>query len=193
MKPLIVVLAGPNGAGKSTFFETYLTNLGLPFLNADVLAAQSGMDAYEAADQLATLRQILVERQIGFVMETVLSDPVGAKVDFLADALERGFDINLLYIGIADAQMSAERVASRVQVGGHDVPLEKIMARYERSLDNLQRAITRLPRVAIYDNSSFKNPYRLIAEFHSGARKNPPPATPPSWALRFLNEKPTSD
>lgn len=38
-KPLLVMLAGPNGAGKSTFYTTYLTQLGLPFLNADVLGA----------------------------------------------------------------------------------------------------------------------------------------------------------
>ncbi len=190
MKPLIVVLAGPNGAGKSTFFETYLADLGLPFLNADALAAESGMDAYEASDQIAALRRILVEHRIGFVMETVLSDPVGDKIEFLAEAVEQGFDVQVIYIGIADAEMSVERVASRVRAGGHDVPLEKIMARYQRSLDNLQRAISRLPQVIIYDNSNFENPYRLIAKFHSGARERTPPGTPPAWTLRFFEERP---
>lgn len=36
--PLLVMLVGPNGAGKSTFYEAHLQALGLPFLNADVLA-----------------------------------------------------------------------------------------------------------------------------------------------------------
>ena len=54
-QPLLVMLAGPNGAGKSTFFTSYLARLGLPFLNADVLAARTGMDAYEAAAQLTDI------------------------------------------------------------------------------------------------------------------------------------------
>ena len=49
MNPQLIMLAGPNGAGKSTFYQTYLAGLGLPFLNADVLAAEVGMEAYEAA------------------------------------------------------------------------------------------------------------------------------------------------
>ena len=180
------MLAGPNGAGKSTFYEAYLAGLGLPFLNADALAAESGMDAYEAAAQLAELRRILVDRRIGFVMETVLSDPVGAKIGFLAEALEQGFEVVLIFIGIADAEMSAERVASRVEAGGHDVPLEKIMARYERTLDNLQRAIARLPLVTIYDNSSFDEPYRLIAEFRAGKPDRKPTGKDPAWVRKFF-------
>jgi predicted ABC-type ATPase len=181
------MLAGPNGAGKSTFYRTYLAGLGLPFLNADVLAAEAGMEAYEAAAQIAEARRLLIERRTGFVTETVLSDPVGAKVDGLANAVAAGFDVHLIYIGIADADQSAERVATRVKAGGHDVPLAKIMARFQRTLDNLERAINRLPRVTLYDNSSFDKPYRLIAEFRSGQlhqRTNDPI---PLWAERFFD------
>lgn len=44
----------------------------------------------------------------------------------------------------------------RVAAGGHDAPSGEVAPRYERSLDNLERAIARLPRVLIYDNSSDK-------------------------------------
>lgn len=33
--PLLVMLACPNGAGKTSFFEAHLSQLDLPFLNAD--------------------------------------------------------------------------------------------------------------------------------------------------------------
>jgi predicted ABC-type ATPase len=180
------MLAGPNGAGKSTFYQTYLAGLGLPFLNADVLAAEVGMEAYEAAAEIAQARRILIERRTGFITETVLSDPIGAKVDDLANAVEAGFDVHLIYIGIADAEQSAERVVSRVKAGGHDVPLEKILARYQRTLDNLERAITRLPRVTLYDNSSFDNPFRRIAEFRGGQLHDLTDGQIPPWALRFF-------
>ncbi len=180
------MLAGPNGAGKSTFYRTYLAVLGLPFLNADVLAAEVGMEAYEAAAQIAEARRLLIERRTGFVTETVLSDPVGAKVDDLANAAAAGFDVHLIYIGIADADQSAERVATRVKAGGHDVPLTKIMARYQRTLDNLERAINRLPRVTLYDNSSFDEPYRQIAEFRDGHLHERTQGPIPPWAQRFF-------
>lgn len=185
-KPLLVMLAGPNGAGKSTFYETYLSRLGLPFLNADVLAAKTGMDAYEAAGEIAEARRVLVERGTGFVTETVFSDPVGAKVEFLADAAAEGFDVHLIYIGISDAGMSAGRVADRVRTGGHDVPLEKIMARYDRTLANLKRAIGRLPRVSIYDNSRFEDPYRLVAEFRSGKLQQGTGDELPEWCREAM-------
>ena len=184
--PLLVMLAGPNGAGKSTFFTSFLARLGLPFLNADVFAAQTGMDAYAAADQMEEARRVMVDQRMGFVTETVFSDPVGAKVDFLIDAVAAGFDVRLIFIGIADAGMSAARVADRVRAGGHDVPLEKIMARYDRTLANLERAVARLPVVMLYDNSSFEEPYRLLAEFRSGRMHRKSDVEVPEWAADFL-------
>jgi predicted ABC-type ATPase len=44
-RPIVLAIAGPNGAGKSTFFRTYLADAGLPFINADLIAAKIGSDA----------------------------------------------------------------------------------------------------------------------------------------------------
>jgi len=86
-----------------------------------------------------------------------------------------------------DADLAAERVASRVRAGGHDVPLDKILARYARTLDNLEKAILRLPRVTLFDNSSFDDPFRFIAEFRNGKLYSKGDL-PPRWALRFFQE-----
>lgn len=40
--PILIVLCGPNGAGKSTFYEIMLKSHGLPFVNADLMAAGNG-------------------------------------------------------------------------------------------------------------------------------------------------------
>ncbi|MEA3643971.1 MAG: AAA family ATPase [Lamprobacter sp.] len=42
------LLVGGNGAGKSTFYRLYLEPLGLPFVNADILARIVYPDAPEA-------------------------------------------------------------------------------------------------------------------------------------------------
>ena len=186
MNPQLVMLAGPNGAGKTTFFRAYLAGLGLPFLNADILAAETGMEAYEAAAEIAEMRRILIVRRTGFIIESVLSDPVGAKVEDLAQAAEAGFDVHLIFIGIADAELSADRVATRVKAGGHDVPLVKIRTRYQRTLNNLERAISRLPRVTVLDNSSFDRPYRFLAEFRHGQAHQRTGSPIPAWARRFI-------
>ena len=185
-KPLLVMLAGPNGAGKSTFHEAHLSHLGLPFLNADVLARETGIDAYEAAKSIAAIRDDFIATGNGFITETVLSDPVGEKVGVLAGAAKAGFDVTLIYVGIKSSDLSRRRVKARVAAGGHDVPVEKLAARYERSLNNLERAIAQLPRVLIYDNSSFDSPHRFLAEFRDGERFRTGKGKPPKWAARFL-------
>jgi len=56
----------------------------------------------------------------------------------------------------------------RVSQGGHDVPSEKLRGRYERSLENLRRAIRELPRVLVFDNGDLGRPFRLVASFEEG-------------------------
>lgn len=184
--PLLVMLAGPNGAGKSTFYASFLQEFGLPFLNADILARDTGLDSYTAAKQIATLRDDYVRQRKPFVTETVLSDPVGEKVNFLRQTANLGYDVQLIYIGIESSDLSAERVATRVRAGGHDVPLDKLKARYGRTLNNLHLAIKILPRVDIYDNSCFSSPYRHIAKFRDGQLTRSTEEKIPTWAQPFL-------
>lgn len=185
--PLIVMLAGPNGAGKSTFHSTFLAELDLPFLNADILGRELALDAYTAADSIASIRDELIQRRESFVTETVLSDPVGEKVVVLKAAAKAGFDVTLIYVGIKNAALSERRVRARVQAGGHDVPKRKLLARYNRSLENLDRAIRQLPRVVVYDNSSFKSSFRFLAEFEDGEITVRGSGRVPAWAKRFLS------
>jgi predicted ABC-type ATPase len=167
-RPLLVAVAGPNGAGKTTFYHAHLRHLGRRFVNADVLGQQLDLDAYSAAGVAGALRNALVTRRESFVFETVFSDPVGAKVAFLENAAESGYTVVLCFVGLADAEMSEQRVSMRVTQGGHDVPTEKLAARFRRTLANLASAITDLPHVFVYDNSDLATPFRQVAVFERG-------------------------
>jgi predicted ABC-type ATPase len=79
-RPIVVGIAGPNGAGKTTFFHSHLAGAGIRFVNADVLAAELALPAYEAARVADALRRELLKNGASFIFETVLSDPVGDKV-----------------------------------------------------------------------------------------------------------------
>jgi predicted ABC-type ATPase len=140
-RPIIVAIAGPNGAGKSTFYEAHLRSAGLRFVNADELARELGVDAYQAAEVAGSLRKALVEQGESFVFETVFSDPAGDKLEFLKLAERKGYAVVLCFIGLDGPDLSEERVAMRVLQGGHDVPTAKLRARYPRTLANLAKAI----------------------------------------------------
>ena len=167
-QPEIVAIAGPNGAGKSTFYATFLAQAGLVFVNADVIALESGLDPYQAAAVADVVRRELITLRASFVFETVFSDPEGEKVRFLQEAAQQGYRLTLCFIGLGHADLSQNRVALRVSQGGHDVPDEKLLNRYPRSLANLARAIRTLPEVRVYDNSDLRHPYRHLGTFQTG-------------------------
>ena len=169
-RPRIVALAGPNGAGKTTFYHTYLKAAALRYVNADFLARELNLEAYAAARLADALRRELVRQQASFVFETVFSDPAGDKRAFLKAAVRAGYTVVLCFIGVASARVCEERVAMRVSRGGHDVPTEKLMSRFPRSLANLKAAITELPHLLIFDNTDLRNPFRQVAGFENGER-----------------------
>jgi len=184
-RPIVVAIAGPNGAGKTTFFESHLKLTGLRFLNADSIARELDVDAYEAARMISALRTELVNQRESFIFETVFSDPVGDKLGFLKKAAESGYAVVLCFVGIAGAATSEQRVAMRVSQGGHDVPSEKLVQRFPRTLSNLAAAIRDLPCVLIFDNDDLKVPFRHVATYASGqtVQLNEPV---PSWLKSLL-------
>jgi predicted ABC-type ATPase len=167
-RPVVVAIAGPNGAGKTTFFHAHLGKAGLRFVNADEIGRELEVPAYEAAEIADSLRRELVRQGESFVFETVFSDPVGDKLSFLKDAAATGYNIVLCFIGISSSETSEQRVAMRVSQGGHDVPAEKLAARFPRTMQNLQGAIRTLATVLVFDNESLATPFRLIAQFRDG-------------------------
>ena len=185
VRPVLVALAGPNGAGKTTFFEAHLKSSGLRFLNADVFAGELEIDPYRASEIVAKLREELVNQGESFIFETVFSDPVGDKLSFMKKAVQQGYAVALCFIGLTNPQISEERVAMRVSQGGHDVPTEKLVSRFPRTLANLKRAIRELPYVLVFDNDELSTPFRQVAIFQNGHQvllREPVP----SWLAKIL-------
>jgi len=181
----MIVLAGPNGAGKSTFYKAFLEASGLPFLNADVMQVNSGVDVYEAAKAVDEARSFFVRQGLSFITETVFSDPDGKKLAFLRIAMAAGYEVHLIYIGLESAELAKEQVALRTLHGGHNVPPEKVAARYPRSLANLAEAIMFVSRATLFDNST-PGKHLRIAEFRTGKLVKVCTDNVPVWAQRFI-------
>jgi predicted ABC-type ATPase len=183
--PNLIAIAGPNGAGKSTFYRAYFAHESLPFVNADVLAAQLGMDAYEAAELAERARREMFERRESFIFETVFSDPVGGKLAFLEEAVAAGYHVVLCFVGVSAPEISEERVVLRVLEGGHDVPTDKLVTRFPRTMENLRLSLLRLPLVLVYDNDDLRSPHRFCLA--AGTGKVLETVEPlPSWLLPYL-------
>lgn len=105
----------------------------------------------DAARWTTARRDELLVQRAGIAFETVFS--ADDKVDFLVRARDDGYFIRVFFVSTSDPRINAARVAGRVMNGGHTVPIEKILSRYERSMANLAAAIALADRVYIYDNS----------------------------------------
>lgn len=75
------------------------------------------------------------------------------KIQLLIAAQQMGYRTYLYYIATDDPDINITRVRQRVAAGGHDVPQDKIISRYERSLKQLSEAIQVTNRAYIFDNS----------------------------------------
>ena len=71
----IWILAGANGAGKTTFYNHYLRDYGIKFINADLIAREIDPDdpentSYSAASIAAVIRNDLLTQGVSFCYET---------------------------------------------------------------------------------------------------------------------------
>lgn len=157
-QPVLLVIAGPNGSGKS-FLTNYLIAAGIEFgeyINADEIAATLDLPEparSRQAQQIADFqRDRCLMRGISFSFETVMSHP--SKVELMERAVGAGYKVTVFYVCTSDPEINIRRVEARVSSGGHDVPHDRIIARYARSLALLSRAAMAARRTVLFDNSA---------------------------------------
>lgn len=157
-RPRILVFAGPNGSGKSTIAR------GMPicgvYVNADDIKRTSQRTDLEAAQEAEQIRQTLLKSHKDFTFETVLS--TDRNLELLRQAKTQGYEIHAVFVLTNDPCVNVERVKSRVKTGGHDVPEEKIISRYGKSLRNLSKLVRVADHTRVVDNSGDEP--RLICE-----------------------------
>jgi predicted ABC-type ATPase len=166
VRPRCLVVAGPNGAGKTTFAREFLPNDEriLNFVNADLIAGGLSPLKPELAAIAAgrlVLKEIdrLVAARADFAFESTLSGL--GYISRLREMKESGYHIEIIYLRIFSARLAMNRIKSRVQQGGHNVPRADVQRRFARSWRNFQEHYRPLADLwSVHDNST--RPPKLI-------------------------------
>lgn len=185
--PVLHLLAGPNGSGKSTLATlVLLPETHLPFVNADVLAAERWpgnemAHAYDASQLAAAVRAEHLAARRSFITETVFSHH--SKVDLVRSAAAAGYLVTL-HVVLLPLEVTLDRVSARVHHGGHAVPEDKVRARYARLWPLVAAASASASRTLFYDNGSASAPFRRVATYERG--RGVGAADWPSWTPASL-------
>lgn len=143
------------------------------------------VNSYFAAVAADFLRQKLLDIRVSFTMETVMSSP--DKIQLLDRAQRLGYRTYLYYVATEDPMINVSRVRNRVRLGGHPVPEDKILSRYERSLDLLKDAIRFSHRAYLFDNSGTRLVW--VAEITDGSRLELKADRIPHWFQKAVLDK----
>ncbi|XQC05595.1 zeta toxin family protein [Arcobacter cryaerophilus gv. pseudocryaerophilus] len=154
------VFAGVDGAGKTTLYFKQLEteknkNFGLR-VNIDEIVQAIGdwknpKDLIRASKIALKIRNEHLENGYSFNQETTLCGK--SIISFIHKAKDKGYKINLYYVGLESEQIAKDRVKIRVAKGGHDIAPELIERRYKESLENLKSILPIVNNLYLFDNS----------------------------------------
>lgn len=164
MRKEFTLVAGINGAGKSTFYtmdkvseESLLKNT--IRVNADEILTGLGLDWRSASDQFTagklTAKRLKVYEtgNDSFHQETTLAGNANTFIKRINTVKAHGFYVRLVYIALESDTLAKERIAERVQKGGHGIPEDVVEKRYLKSFKNLKCIFPLCDEVRVFDNS----------------------------------------
>ncbi len=166
--PKLYIIAGCNGAGKTTASYTILPEIlkCKEFVNADEIA--KGLSPFQPEKVAIDAGRIMLHRidellksKQDFAFETTLA--TRTYVNYVKKAQSEGYSVTLLYFWLNSPRLAIERVKKRVNEGGHNIPKDIIIRRYNLGLNNLSKLYIPICNDwIIIDNSDF--PLKIIAE-----------------------------
>lgn len=111
-----------------------------------------------------------MEQHMPFAFETVFSylqkhedGTYSSKEEIITTLQHAGYAVALLFVGLASAELSILRVATRRRQGGHDVPEDKLRQRFPRTQEAIRLASPVADMTLMFDNSrSIENAFTLV-------------------------------
>jgi predicted ABC-type ATPase len=166
LKNKCYIIAGPNGAGKTTFANEFLPIEAecLNFINADLIA--QGLSPFQPIKMAVEAGRLMIQhinecvrRNESFAFETTLSGK--GYIKKIRDWKAQQYEIIIYYLKVPTAEFAIERVKLRVSQGGHNVPEQDIIRRFERSWINFKQIYKTLADSWIVFDTSGNQPVIL--------------------------------
>jgi predicted ABC-type ATPase len=164
----VYIIAGSNGSGKTTFARTFLPEYAKcdRFINADLIA--TGLSPF-FPEQAAIKSGKLVlgqikeysESGVDFGFETTMSGVTYLK--YFKMLKNKGYKIHIFFLWIPSSQLAIARVKDRVAQGGHNVPVQDIKRRFERSTEKFFNQYRSLADKWILFNNAESKP-KIVAK-----------------------------
>ncbi len=171
-QPSAFIFAGANASGKSTFIAHLLLNKVIfgEYINPDLilkdeLRLEETTENYLKAFKIAEKRRyeaIINSKDI--IVETVFSTQ--EKIDYIYKLIENGYHITLFFTGTDDPAINMLYLLDRVQNGGHDVPVRKLLDRRLRGFQNIKAVYKDIDCLIFMDNSIYNEPPLIIKSLY---------------------------
>lgn len=129
----------------------------------------------------------LLKAKKKFSFETVFSHP--NKLELMKRAKAAGYKVYLYFVSTEDPAINVQRVKEiRVKQGGHDVPKDKIISRWSRTMSNLPEALSIAYHAYLWDNSKHGSAQLFCEVKRAGTRAtwNIQAELVPIWFLPYL-------
>lgn len=151
-----IIIAGVNGAGKSTLYHSLENLKDYNRINTDEIVREFGhwnnpSDVIKAGKIAVNRIKEYFEKGISFNQETTLCG--SSIIRNIQIAKEKGYQIELHYVGVESADIAKKRIAYRVAHGGHGIPDKDVERRYIQSFANLMNILNLCDIAVLYDNS----------------------------------------
>lgn len=142
-------ITGLNGAGKSTYRDL-IGSTDIAIIDPDKIKKDTNCSEIEAGKKAISLFDNCIQNSEPFVLEATLT----SKVIFrqINIARKNNYQVNCIFIGLASVNLHKDRITNRVQKGGHDIPVEIIERRFDKSYNNVKELFKLSDRLTIFDN-----------------------------------------
>ena len=159
------------------------------FIEGDIVRflSKDAVNSYTIALVTNFLQNSCIKENVSFSQETFFSHV--SKVEALKDARNAGYRTYLYFVANQDVSINLTRISNRVKRGGHDVPIEKVMARAKRSLANVKAALPYCARAFFFDNSSME--MEFLAEYSEENGMSIKSSKVPGWFSAYVLEEAT--
>ncbi|MEA1913990.1 MAG: zeta toxin family protein [Campylobacterota bacterium] len=171
-QPNAFIFAGANASGKSTYISHLLQNKIVfgEYINPDLilkeeLKLKETLENYTIAFEIAQKRRDdAIKNSKDIIVETVFSTQ--NKIDYVYKLISHGYHVTLFFTGTDEAGINLLYLLDRVEKGGHDVPVRKLIDRRLRGFENIRKISQDIDCLIFVDNSIYGEPPIIVKSMY---------------------------